>query len=345
VRVSGTVTYEMAVPALGVLAQLADAGDDASQRLSLVIAGLLALAVVIGVATVVFWRLSAPDRPKGARGEAEAPEAADAAAPEPIPLASDATPSRVARATAAVAPPPAATAGGPDGDLDAVPGVLPMVLATGWGSGPRPADTSDPERFDRSIAAIDAANAEDPNTVDVDEQDWPKELLHSHLMTMWLWRLDPESTELAHLAARAHHFRRWTRPRSDYPDGRAGYLRWRAAAKRTHAAEVAELLASHGFSPEQTERVGAIIRKDELGTDPVVQTHEDAVCLVFLSTQLEQVADQLGDERMVGVLARTIPKMSPAGLAAAGSLPLDERGAELLAAAVGVASDEDRSGS
>jgi len=345
VRVSGIVTYEMAVPTLGLFAQLADAGDDASRRLTLVIGALLALAVVIGVATVVFWRLSEPDRPKAARGEGERPDATGAAESVATPAASDAQAPPASSRLPGAASPPAGRAGGHDDESDPVPGVLPMVLATGWGSGPRPAETADPERFDRSIAAIDTANAGDPNTVDVDDQPWPKELLHSHLMTMWLWRLDPDASELAHLAARAHHFRRWTRPRSDYPDGRAGYLQWRAAAKRTHATEVAELLAGHGFSPTQTERVGAVIRKDGLGTDPVVQTHEDAVCLVFLSTQLEQVADQLGDERMVGVLARTIPKMSPAGLAAAGSLPLDAHGAQLLAAAVEVASGEDRSAS
>ncbi len=48
------------VAALGQVA--ADAGDDASGRLSLIIAALVLLAVVIAVATVVFWRLTRPDR-------------------------------------------------------------------------------------------------------------------------------------------------------------------------------------------------------------------------------------------------------------------------------------------
>lgn len=47
---------------LGVLAQLdASAGDDASSRLSMVIAGLVGLAVVIAVVTVVFWRMTRPE--------------------------------------------------------------------------------------------------------------------------------------------------------------------------------------------------------------------------------------------------------------------------------------------
>lgn len=40
----------------------ADAGDDASGRLSLIIAALVLLAVAIAVATVVFWRRTRPGR-------------------------------------------------------------------------------------------------------------------------------------------------------------------------------------------------------------------------------------------------------------------------------------------
>ncbi len=54
-----------ALPA--VLASVAqtsvDAGADASRRLSAVIVALVVLAVLITVATVVFWRLSTPGRP------------------------------------------------------------------------------------------------------------------------------------------------------------------------------------------------------------------------------------------------------------------------------------------
>lgn len=39
----------------------ADSGDDASQRLSYVIMGLVGLAVLITIATIVFWRMSRPE--------------------------------------------------------------------------------------------------------------------------------------------------------------------------------------------------------------------------------------------------------------------------------------------
>jgi hypothetical protein len=196
------------------------------------------------------------------------------------------------------------------------------------------------DRLAAALAAIDEANAEDPNVLVVGDVRGPKELVHARMMTGWLDRLDPGADELQHLAARAHHFRRWTSPRSDHPAGRAGYLRWRNAARRRHADEVGELLVRHGYTEDEVVRVASIIRKQGLGIDPAVQVHEDALCLVFLQTQLTGVADRLGDDATVEVLVRTIPKMSPAGLDAAAGLSLDPGAGELLARAVRVTSDE-----
>jgi hypothetical protein len=201
-----------------------------------------------------------------------------------------------------------------------------------------------PDRLTAALAAIDAANAEDPTTLEFDGTSGPKELVHARMMTGWVLRLDPGADELQQLAARAHHFRRWTTPRSDYPEGRPGYLRWRTAARRSHAEEVSSLLVAQGYGPGEVDRVAAIIRKEGLATDPAVQTHEDALCLVFLQTQLAAVAGQLGDEATVEVLARTTRKMSPAGLAAAAALELDPASAGLLAEAVARAAGDEATG-
>jgi hypothetical protein len=180
-------------------------------------------------------------------------------------------------------------------------------------------------RFERAIAAIDAANGDDPNTIEVGGQVRPKELAHAELMTEWVRRLDPGADEAQLLAARASHLRRWSLPRSSHPDGRAGYLRWRTALRKQHAAEVADVLAEVGCDAATIERVQAIVGKVGLGTDPAVQVHEDALCLVFLETQLGPTADQLGDDKIVDVVRKTAAKMSPAGLAAVASLPLGPR--------------------
>jgi hypothetical protein len=168
-------------------------------------------------------------------------------------------------------------------------------------------------RFESALEAIDAANAEDPNTLVVDGVERPKEQAHAELMTAWVQRLDADADELQLLAARAHHLRRWSVPRSSYPEGRQGYLRWRTNLKRQHADEVADILMRCGYEPDEIDRVRQIIRKERLRTDPAVQTHEDALCLVFLETQLENVATQLGEEHVVEVLRKTMAKMTPRG--------------------------------
>jgi hypothetical protein len=185
-------------------------------------------------------------------------------------------------------------------------------------------ELSDRGPFGRAILAIDAANAEDPNTIEVRGEVRPKELAHADLMTEWVARLDPDATDAQLLAARAHHLRRWTVPRADYPDGRNGYLRWRAGLRKQHAAEVADLLRDVGYDDETVARVQGIVDKRGLGRDPAVQTHEDALCLVFLETQLADTVDRLGEEKMLDVIAKTAAKMSPRALALIEELPMRE---------------------
>ena len=189
------------------------------------------------------------------------------------------------------------------------------------------------DRTERALAAIDAANAEDPVKLDVDGRARPKEVVHAEVVTRWLDVVDPDADDLQRLAARAHHLRRWAVPRTDYPEGRAGYLRWRTDQKRRHADEVGEILAAEGFSPDEIARVGAIVAKRGLGSDPAVQAHEDALCLAFLELQLDPVAAQLGHDRAVDVLRKTMGKMSPRALELAGTVALSAEGEALVAEA------------
>ena len=198
-----------------------------------------------------------------------------------------------------------------------------------------PAASRDPDRFDAAIAAIDAANADDPTTIEIDGVLRPKEQAHAELMTGWVLRLDPDADEAQLLAARAHHLRRWSIPRTEYPEGRAGYLRWRTALKARHADEVAGILEGCGYPSGTVERVRQIVRKDHLRTDPAVQTHEDALCLTFLQTQLAGLGDQLGVDRTVEVLQKSLAKMSDRGRQAALGLDLGPAERDLVERAVG----------
>jgi hypothetical protein len=181
------------------------------------------------------------------------------------------------------------------------------------------------ERFDKAIVAIDAANADDPETIVVRGEQRPKEQAHAELMTERVRELDPDADEAQLLAARAHHLRRWSIPRSSFPDGRAGYLRWRTTLNRQHASDVGSILASAGYDDATVERVQRIIRKEGLKTDPAVQTHEDALCLVFLETQLAELVERLGDDKSVDVIAKSLRKMSDRAVEVALGLPMDER--------------------
>jgi len=193
----------------------------------------------------------------------------------------------------------------------------------------------DPGRFDAAIAAIDAANADDPATIEIDGVLRPKEQAHAELMTAWVRRLDPDADEAQLLAARAHHLRRWSIARTEYPEGRAGYLRWRAALKARHATEVAGILEGCGYPAATVERVQQIVRKDHLRTDPAVQTHEDALCLTFLQTQLGGLGAQLGEDRTVEVLQKSLAKMSERGRQEALGLDLGSAERDLVERAVG----------
>lgn len=201
------------------------------------------------------------------------------------------------------------------------------------------AGSSSDSRFDQALTAIDAANAADPNVLVVEGVERPKEQAHAELMSDWVRQLDPDATDVQLLAARAHHLRRWSLPRTDYPEGRAGYLRWRTHLKRQHAEEVGEILRGVGYDEASIERVQQIVRKEKLGRDPQVQVHEDALCLVFLQTQYDELIQQLGDDKTVDVLVKTIRKLSPAGLAAAAALPLSDHGLELLQRALAATPD------
>jgi hypothetical protein len=188
-------------------------------------------------------------------------------------------------------------------------------------------------RLSRAFAAIDAANRDDPNKVIVRGVERPKELAHAELVTEWISRLRPDTPELLLVAGRGHHLRRWQLPRSSYPEGRSGYLRWRRDLLERHATELGTIALGCGYSPEETARVQQLVRKRGLGSDPDVQVLEDAVCLTFLETQLAELAARTDESKMIDILAKTMTKMSPRALALAEGLDLDEPGRHLLARA------------
>ena len=195
----------------------------------------------------------------------------------------------------------------------------------------------DDERFARAVAAIDQANADDPNRIVVRGELRPKELAHAELATAWVRRLDADPSEAVLLAARAHHIRRWMIPRASYPTGRAGYLRWRRALHKLHAEVVAEILQQVGYEDPTIERVQRIVAKRDLGKDRDSHALEDALCLVFVETQLHDLGRRLDRPKMLDVVRKTLAKMSDEAIELALTIELadDDRALVLEASGEG----------
>jgi hypothetical protein len=176
------------------------------------------------------------------------------------------------------------------------------------------------DRFERAIAAIDAANAEDPNPAPGSGR--PKEAVYAEQMTRWLEKLEPRASEALRLAVRAQHIRRWEIPRDGYPMDRIGYLKWRTDLKHLHAKLAGDILRNAGYDAETVARVQSLVRKDRLKQDPEAQTLEDVACLVFLENYFADFAQQHDADKVVSIVQKTWKKMSPKGHAAALALDM-----------------------
>lgn len=194
-------------------------------------------------------------------------------------------------------------------------------------------------RLHTAMAAIDAANSEDPNRVVVGGEELPAELIYGQRMSAMLARVYPDASEALQLAVRAQHIRRWQIPRSTYPMDRPGYLRWRKELGRRHAEWAGEILAASGYTPEEITRVASLIRKENLRRDAESQALEDVAALVFLTHYAEDFAAKHPPEKVVDVLAKTLAKMSEHGKEAAGALDLSPAVRHALQAAIVQATD------
>ena len=176
------------------------------------------------------------------------------------------------------------------------------------------------DRFDRAIAAIDAANSSDPNWIVVRGLERPKELAHAELASEWVEVLRPHASVELRIAARAHHIRRWEIPRLTFPAGRSGYLRWRRRLQIHHAEQTGIVLAGEGYPEDTILRVQVLIRKQ--GRNAESRTFEDALCLTFLETQFGDFTKTNTPEKVLDVTRKTLAKMTPRAIRHALDMPL-----------------------
>lgn len=179
-------------------------------------------------------------------------------------------------------------------------------------------------RFQRAIEAIDAANAKDPNSEAFEGRAWPRELLYGRRMSHWLERVAPGSAEPLRLAARAQHIERWTSPRKDYPEGRAGYLKWRSELYKYHARRTGEIMREAGYDEASIAEAETYAGKRGLKTNAGTQALEDTACLVFLEHYFSDFARTQDEAKMIDIVAKTWAKMSPHARALALTIPMGE---------------------
>ena len=162
-------------------------------------------------------------------------------------------------------------------------------------------------RLDEAIAAIDAANAADPDR----SEGAPAALLYGQRMTEELERLFPDASDVLRIAARGQHNERWTSPRATYPEGREGYLAWRRDLAVYHARRVGQIMAGAGYGDEDIAIAGRMIRKDGIKRDARVQALEDVICFTFLRWYFLPFARERDPAELQRMVARTARKMSP----------------------------------
>ncbi len=164
--------------------------------------------------------------------------------------------------------------------------------------------------MEAALNRFDEANAEDPIIETVDGEEVPKELVYGHRMSARLERFAPDAPETVQLAARAQHIRRWEVPRASYPEGRAGYLKWRTDLNKRHADIAAGVLRDVGYDEKTIERVRTLLRKRGLKTDADVQLMEDVICLVFLEHYFHDFAQKHDEDKLIAIVQKTWNKMT-----------------------------------
>jgi len=194
---------------------------------------------------------------------------------------------------------------------------------------------TDKSRFEKALQKFDAENAQDPNSEIIDEVAHPKELVYAQRMTACLQKVAPEASEALHLAVRCQHIRRWEISRRDFAEGLQGYNKWRNTLKKYHAEIAGQILEEVGYPAETIERVQFLVQKRQLKIDAEVQLLEDIICLVFLEYYFVDFARQHPIEKVVDILQKTWPKMTPQGQQLALQLSLPAEARDLIGIALG----------
>jgi hypothetical protein len=193
--------------------------------------------------------------------------------------------------------------------------------------------------YERAVALIDAANAEDPRHDLVAGQPVARELLYGRRMAEMIGRYAPEADEVMKLAVRAQHIQRWKTPRENYPMTRDGYLQWRTGLYKFHAETCGRLMQEAGYDEASVERARQAVGKRGLKVNPDTQLLEDVTDLCFIEHYMLEFATKHGEyseEKWLDIVRKTWKKMSERAhaFALSGQLKLPEPLVPLITKAI-----------
>ena len=181
-------------------------------------------------------------------------------------------------------------------------------------------------RITETLSAIDQLHQQDPEKVD----GVAAELIYAQQMTYWLDQLVENPSDELQIAVRSQHLCRWEIPRSDYPVGRTGYLKWRTELGKYHAQKAVEVMTAKGYSEASCKTTSTIIRKQGIKRNSDVQTLEDCACLVFLTRDFSAFAAKHEKEKIISIVQKTWKKMSEMAQQKALQLPFSDHDLSLL---------------
>jgi hypothetical protein len=210
----------------------------------------------------------------------------------------------------------------------------------------------DSQTFHRALSLIDAAHSLDPSLSPSDpsspeSEQMPSELLYADNVQRYAAVLLSPSrplTNLEFIAARCQHLKRFQHPRSSYPDGKLGYLKWRKDLYGIQASYAVEILREAGVPEGDVQRVADSVSKKDLaplmrrqqqdnsasqstsmGKEEVEALYagtgltrllEDAAVLVFLSEEVggfKEKHEEYTVEKWEGIVRKTWRKLSVRG--------------------------------
>ncbi|MFK0569968.1 DUF4202 domain-containing protein [Endozoicomonas sp.] len=181
-------------------------------------------------------------------------------------------------------------------------------------------------RLTETLDVIDQLHAMDPKIID----GTPAELDYARQMTYWLQQLAPDASEELQIAVRSQHLCRWEISRSEYPEGRTGYLQWRTELGKMHARKATEVMEQNGYSEQSCEKASAIIRKQGIKRNQDAQILEDCACLVFLTRDFSAFSVKYPRDKIISIVQKTWKKMSERAQQEALQLPFTENDKKIL---------------